>query len=123
MKPGRESACVSKPMNSGPVDVLVLAVQTDGLRDREDVRFVKGPVERRAAMAGGAERDALLRIPASGLSVVRGHQLGTSISMDAVAGFPAKLCKAISAHLPFPLTRPRGRTPSGWYFRPHSGES
>ena len=44
-----------------PVDALGLAVVADRLRDREHVPFVEETVERRAAMARGAERHALCR--------------------------------------------------------------
>ena len=49
------------PMNSGPVMPLLLPVLADRLADRQDMRLVEGIVEGRAAMARGAERDALRR--------------------------------------------------------------
>ncbi len=43
-----------------PGDGLLAPVVADGLGDAEDVSFVEGEVEGRAAMAGRAELDALL---------------------------------------------------------------
>ena len=42
---GADSACVSKPMNNGPVDALLLAILADGLTDGEHVAFVEAHVE------------------------------------------------------------------------------
>jgi hypothetical protein len=42
-----------------PRDALLLPMSADGLGDGEDVRFVEGPVEGRAALTGGAEGHAL----------------------------------------------------------------
>src|ERR1700682_2616397 len=44
-----------------PVDPLPLAIKTDSLRNGEHVRLVEAPVERRAAMSGGAEGHSLCR--------------------------------------------------------------
>src|ERR1700683_5704928 len=47
------------PKKQRPVDSMLLAITTNRLRDRDDVRFVKGARERRASMPRGAERNAL----------------------------------------------------------------
>ena len=47
------------PDEEGAVVALLSAVAADRLGDGQDVRLVEGPVERRAAVSGGAERDAL----------------------------------------------------------------
>jgi hypothetical protein len=47
------------PDEKGPVDLLFLPVFADGLRNREDVRFVEGAVGRRPAVSARAEADAL----------------------------------------------------------------
>ncbi len=64
---GPESACVSAPRKSGPVDARLLAVLADGLGDRQDVGLVEAAPQRRAAVAGGAEGDALGRVARIGL--------------------------------------------------------
>jgi hypothetical protein len=43
-------------------DTLLLAILTDSLRDRCDVRYRERPVERRASVAAGAERHPLPRV-------------------------------------------------------------
>ena len=42
-----------------PIDALLAPIVADRLGDRQHVRLVEAAVERRAAMAGRAERDAL----------------------------------------------------------------
>src|SRR4029079_5049696 len=44
-----------------PVYAILTAIEADGLRRCEDMRLVEGGIEGRAAMAGGAETDALCR--------------------------------------------------------------
>ena len=56
-------------------DLLRLAMETDGLRDGEDVPLVERVRERRAAVPGGSERDAFSGDSRIGLlRIVRGHQ-------------------------------------------------
>jgi hypothetical protein len=57
-----------------PVDPLRLAVAADGLGDRDHVGLVEGARRRAAAVAGGAERDALLGDRGVGPLVVVGAQ-------------------------------------------------
>ena len=57
-----DSACVSLPMNSGPVMSFAGAVFADGLRDGEDVGLGERAVQRSAAMPAGAEADQLIGI-------------------------------------------------------------
>jgi hypothetical protein len=57
------------------VDALLGAVPADGCGDRDDVVLVERPLQRRAAVPGRAERDALRRIGRVGtLVVVRAEQ-------------------------------------------------
>src|SRR5439155_5344006 len=63
------------PDKERPVDALLFAVDADGLRDREDVPFIKGAIERRSAVPGRAEGNALrwnLRVGPFG--VIRRYQ-------------------------------------------------
>ena len=73
---GSDSACVSMPRKSGPSMPCLRRYWQIAWRDREDVRFVERCVERRAAVAGGAERDALRRLGGIGpLGVIGGDEL------------------------------------------------
>ncbi len=68
----------------GAVVAAQLAVAADRLGRREDVGFVERATERRAAMAGGPERDPLGRVRRIGLDlVVRPEQGG---DVDQVGG-------------------------------------
>ena len=51
---------------------LVAAVVADRLRRREDVRLVERRLQRRAAVAAGAERDLLVDVVGVGLAGVVG---------------------------------------------------
>jgi len=63
---------------------LRLAVFADRLRGREDVVLVEGRLQRRAAVAAGAERDLLIDVlGVGGERVVGGHQPG---HVDQVTG-------------------------------------
>ncbi len=71
----RERVAVD-PDEERPVGPLRFPIEADGLGDGEDVGFVERGVERRAAVPGGAESDALGRDRRIGaLGVVRGHEL------------------------------------------------
>ena len=66
---------MSMPMKSGPSMPLRLTVVADGLRDGEYVPLVEAAGERRAAVTGRAEADALLADGGVGpLGVVGRHQ-------------------------------------------------
>jgi hypothetical protein len=56
---GADSACVSKPMNSGPSMSRAACGIADRLGDREYVKFVETRSNEDAAVAGGAEGHAL----------------------------------------------------------------
>ena len=63
------------PHEERTVDPVRLAIRANGLRDGQNVRFVEGALERRAAVPGRPERDALRRDGGIGmLRVVRRHQ-------------------------------------------------
>ena len=71
-------------------DAVRRPVQTDCLSDREDMVLVERIVERRAAMAGGAERNLLRRVFRFGLAVEIGcdetrhvHEMSR---VDGIAG-------------------------------------
>ena len=59
---GSESACVSRPMNSGPCVPLRRPVAADRLGRGQDVGLVERGPERGPAVAGRAERDTLRRV-------------------------------------------------------------
>ena len=72
VKAGSERAWVSWARKSGPVMRLAAAVLDDGLGDGGDVVVVEGGVEGGAAMAGGAEGDALGGVGGVGMEIVVG---------------------------------------------------
>ena len=69
-----------------PVDALLAAVLADRLADREHVRFVEAAFERRAAVARGAEGDALRRQRRIGPPVVVGGDAACRRRRAAPAG-------------------------------------
>ena len=82
-----------------PVDAFAVAVLADRLRDGEDVRLGERAVERRAAVAAGAEADELLRIVEVRLAlVVIALQLG---HIDQHGGGRRPACGEMNCHALF----------------------
>ena len=60
-----------------PVDALLLAVETDSLGDRQNMRLVEGVVQRRAAVSGGSKSHPVRRHGRIGaIDIVGGNQAG-----------------------------------------------
>ena len=76
-----------------PVDASGPAMQADRLGDGEDVSLVEAGPERRAAVPGRAEGDALRRDGGFGRwAWYAARSRGTSTSSEGGAGFPARGC-------------------------------
>ena len=72
-----------------PVDALLLAIETDSLGNCQDMGFVEGVVQRRAAMPGGSEGHPLRRHGGIGsIDVVGGDETGNVGQHPGLGGFP-----------------------------------